>query len=140
MKITKLLLCLIIISFSINSFAQEEDFSSAMGASKANVLKAFSKHKRIINGEYYQLSFEIEEDVQFHFYFDQDLLCNQVLVQKNLAEYENAKLVLSGDFPNKTQNNGFLIYWNSNMMAILKKMRSSFVVSYEKFNPMVIEK
>jgi hypothetical protein len=134
MKSIKYLLLIIVIFFSNNLIAQEEDFFSFMGSSKADILKVYSEDKRIINGEYYELGFSISNNTNIHFYFNKDLLCNKVIIQKELKEYENAKLILSGDFPNKSQDDTFNYYWNKRMMVTLAKLKSSFVVAYEKVN------
>jgi len=140
MKLIKWLLFVIIISFSNNSLAQDEDYFAFMGASKADILKVYSEQKRITNGEYYELAFSMSSDTDFHFYFDNNLLCYRVIVQKSLNDFENAKLILSGDFPKQGQGNETFFYWNSRMMATLMKLDKSIVIAYEKVKPELLKK
>ena len=140
MKTFKFLLLIVIFSFSNNLLAQDEDYLGFMGASKSDILKVYSEHKRIVNGEYYELGFSMTSDTDFYFYFDKNLLCNRVLIQKGLKDYDNAKLILSGDFPNQGQGNGTFFYWNSRMMVSLLKLENSIAIVYEKVKPELIKK
>jgi hypothetical protein len=140
MKLTKLLLFVLIIFLSNNLLAQDEDYFAFMGASKADILKVYSEDKRIVNGEYYELAFSMNSDTDFHFYFDSNLLCNKVIVQKSLNDFENAKLILSGDFPKQGQGNDTFFYWNSKMMATLMKLNKSIIIAYEKVRPELLKK
>jgi len=139
MKIIKLILCLIIASFSNNLFAQNEDLFGFMGSSKADILKVYSENQRIINDEYYELAFSMSSDTDLYFYFDNNLLCYRVIVQKKINEFENAKLILSGDFPKQRQKNENFLYWNSRMMALLIKLDNSIIITYEKIKPELLK-
>lgn len=139
MKIIKLILCLIIASFSNNLFAQNEDLFGFMGSSKADILTVYSENQRIINGEYYELAFSMSSDTDLYFYFDNNLLCYRVIVQKKINEFENAKLILSSDFPKQRQKNENFLYWNSRMMALLMKLDNSIIITYEKIKPELLK-
>ncbi len=139
MRTFKLLLFIVIFSFSNNLSAQDEDYYAFMGASKADILKVNSSQKRIINGEYYELGFSMSYDTNFHYYFDENLLCYRIIIQKGLKDFENSRLILSGDFPNQGEGNGIYFFWNSRMMATLVKMENSIVIAYEKINPELIK-
>ena len=140
MKLIKWFLFVIIISFSNNSLAQDEDLFAFMGASKADISKIYSDQKRITNGKYYELAFSMSSNTDFYFYFDNNLLCNRVIIQKDLNEFENSKLILLGSFPKQGQGNETFFYWNSRMMASLMKLDGSTVVAYEKVKPELIKR
>lgn len=140
MKLIKWLLVVIIISYSNNALAQDEDYFTYMGTSKADVFKRFSEQKRIINGEYYELAFILSSYSAIYFYFDNNLLCYKVMIHTEIDDFENAKLLLSGDFPKKRQENEIFIYWNSRMMATLMKIDKSIVVFYQKVNSELLKR
>ena len=87
MKLIKYLLLAIFISYSNISLAQDRDFYEYMNVSKNDLLEAFSKKERIINGKYYELVFSLDSNSVINFFFDNNLLCNKVRVE-----------IKSGDF------------------------------------------
>lgn len=140
MKLIKYLLLAIFISYSNNSLAQDRDFYVYMNVSKNDILEKFSEKERIINGEYYQLLFSMNSNTVIRFFFDNNLLCNRVWFEEKSGDFEEGKLILSGDFPNQRQVNDMFQYWNYRMMAILMKKDDIIVISYEKVNPKLLKK
>jgi len=142
MKQIKYLLITIILTISTNLQAQDEDYYFLMGQPKAEILKSdFAKEERIVTGNYYELGFVMSEDKALFFYFDKNLLCESVsLIHKNFNDYEKAQLILSGDFPKKTQVNGSYYYWNERMMAVLMNEKDRFIVVYQKVRPELLPK
>ena len=142
MKQIKYLLIALLLMISTNLQAQDEDYYFLMGQPKTEILKSdFAKEKRIVTGNYYELGFEMSEDKALFFYFDKNLLCESIsLINKNFNNYEKAQLILSGDFPRKTQVNGSYYYWNTRMMAVLMKEKNHFIVIYQKVRPELLSK
>ena len=140
MNLIKYLLIAIFISYSNNLIAQDDDFYEYMNVSKNDILVAFSKEERIINGKYYELVFSLDSKSIIHFFFDNNLLCNKVLVEIKSGDFEESKLFLSGNFPNQRQVNDVFQYWNYRMMAILMKIDDIILISYQKVNPKLLKK
>ncbi len=140
MKLIKYLLLAILISYSNNSLAQDRDFYVYMNVSKNDVLEKFSKKERIFNGKYYELVFSLNSNSVINFFFDNNLLCNKVWIEIKSGDFEESKLILSGDFPNQRQVNEVFQYWNYNMMAMLMKIDDIILISYEKVDPKLLKK
>lgn len=140
MKLIKYLLLAIFISYSNNSLAQDRDFYEYMNVSKNDILEKYSKKERIINGKYYELVFNLNSNSVINFFFDNNLLCNKVWVEIKSGDFEESKLILSGDFPHQRQVNEMFQYWNYRMMAILMKIDDIILISYEKVDPRLLKK
>ena len=140
MKLIKYLLLAIFISYSNNSLAQDRDFYEYMNVSKNDILEKYSKKERIINGKYYELVFSLNSNSVINFFFDNNLLCNKVWIEIKSGDFEEGKLILSGDFPHQRQVNEVFQYWNFRMMAILMKIDDIILISYEKVDPRLLKK
>ena len=140
MKLIKYLLLAIFISYSNNSLAQDDDFYEYMNVSKNDLLEAFSKKERIINGKYYELVFSLDSNSVINFFFDNNLLCNKVRVEIKSGDFQEGKLFLSGNFPYQRQVDDIFQYWNYRMMAILIKIDDIIIFSYEKVDPKLLKK
>lgn len=133
MKSIKFLVMFLLLLNVNNLNAQDNDFFELMGKQKSEILKSsWGEYEKIITGDYYKIGFAPKEDISMFFYFDNDLKCTSFRIQKNITKLENAKLILSSDFPNKGTKDGMLFYWNSRMLATIVTDETTFVVIYKK--------